>query len=75
MLQFAIYSIDARTMAAVSYFCLQVSVHVEDRKYWYPAQTMPVDMRAEPGALVCLIGGHAGPEGKGTAGTQSSKSR
>lgn len=48
---------------------------MEERKYWYPAQTMSVDIRAEPGALVCLIGGHAGPEGKGGAGTQNSKSR
>lgn len=62
-------------MAVVSFFYLQVSVHVEERKYWYPSQTMAVDMQAEPGALVCLIGGHAGPEGKGTAGTQNSKSR
>jgi hypothetical protein len=54
-------------------FLLQVSVHVEDRKYWYPAQTMIVDMQAEPGALVCLIGGHAGTEGKGVAGVQDSK--
>jgi len=54
---------------------LQVSVHVEERKYWYPAQTMAVDIRAEPGALVCLIGGHAGSEAKGTIGTQDSKSR
>ncbi|PNF39127.1 hypothetical protein B7P43_G01344, partial [Cryptotermes secundus] len=61
-------------MAVVSFFYLQVSVHVEERKYWYPAQTMAVDMQAEPGALVCLIGGHAGPEGKGTAETQNSKS-
>lgn len=65
----------ARTTVVESSFSLQVSVHVEERKYWYPAQRMAVDIRAEPGALVCLIGGHAGPEGKGIAGTQSFKSR
>ncbi|KAJ9599485.1 hypothetical protein L9F63_010017, partial [Diploptera punctata] len=48
----------------------QVSVHIEERKYWFPAQAMNVDVRAEPGALVCLIGGHAGNEGK-TTSTQS----
>jgi hypothetical protein len=62
-------------MAVVCYCLLQVSVHVEEHKYWYPAQTMAVDIRAEPGALVCLIGGHAGSEVKGTTGTQDSKSR
>lgn len=62
-------------MDVVSYFYFQISVRVEERKFWYPAQTMAVDIRAEPGALVCLIGGHAGTEGKGTTGIQDFKSR
>lgn len=54
---------------------MQVSIYVEERKYWYPAQTMTVGMHAEPGSLVCLIGGHAGTEGKGTSEARDSKSR
>ncbi|XP_069675584.1 C3 and PZP-like alpha-2-macroglobulin domain-containing protein 8 isoform X2 [Periplaneta americana] len=53
----------------------QVSVRVEERKYWYPAQLMNVEVKAEPGALVCLIGGHAGTEGKGVAAIRQSKAR
>ncbi|XP_066993511.2 C3 and PZP-like alpha-2-macroglobulin domain-containing protein 8 [Anabrus simplex] len=38
----------------------QVSLSSKERKYWLPGQTMPVRVTAEPGALVCLLGGRAG---------------
>ncbi|CAG2056051.1 unnamed protein product [Timema podura] len=39
---------------------LQMSVSTESRKSWHPKQEMNVSIVAQPGALVCLVGGRAG---------------
>nr|CAD7262807.1 unnamed protein product [Timema shepardi] len=39
---------------------LQMSVSTESRKSWNPKQEMNVSIVAQPGALVCLVGGRTG---------------